>query len=158
MGGWWRAVILAGGTASVTASGKEDLEIFKVRLDGALSTWWSCRCPCSVQGSWTRWPLRVPSNSNDAMIPLSWELKFLTNSSKHHTPPKIHLHLHTMTHCNGSSTEGSPTLLIYSMEVHLSLKFFHQVPFFGQVTQKSIRWLKMNKLLFSTQTEELNLC
>jgi len=28
----------------------------------------SCRCPCSVQGSWTRWPLRVPSNSNKSMI------------------------------------------------------------------------------------------
>ena len=25
---------------------------FKVRLDGALSTRWSCRCPCSLQGSW----------------------------------------------------------------------------------------------------------
>ena len=23
-----------------------------------MSTWWSCRCPCSLQGSWTRWPLR----------------------------------------------------------------------------------------------------
>jgi len=28
----------------------------------------SCRCPCSLQGSWTRWPLRVLSNSNDPMI------------------------------------------------------------------------------------------
>ena len=28
----------------------------------------SCRCPCSVQGSWTRQPLKVPSNSNDSVI------------------------------------------------------------------------------------------
>ena len=40
------------------------LGILKVRMDRALSTWWSCRCPCSMQGSWTRWPLWVPSNSN----------------------------------------------------------------------------------------------
>jgi len=39
-------------------------ETFKVRLDGVLSTCSSCRCPCSLQGSWTRWSLRVPSNSN----------------------------------------------------------------------------------------------
>ena len=35
---------------------------------GAVSTWWSCRCPCSQQGSWTRWPLNVSSNSKDPMI------------------------------------------------------------------------------------------
>ena len=29
---------------------------------------WSCRCPCSLQKSWTGWPLRVPSNSNDSMV------------------------------------------------------------------------------------------
>ena len=34
----------------------------------ALSAWWSCRCPCALQGGWTRWPLRVPSNSNDSLI------------------------------------------------------------------------------------------
>lgn len=28
----------------------------------------SCRCPCSMKGSWTRWPLKVPSNSNDPVI------------------------------------------------------------------------------------------
>ena len=26
------------------------------------------KCPCSLQGSWTRWPLKVPSNSKDFMI------------------------------------------------------------------------------------------
>jgi len=33
------------------------LETFKARLDQALATWSSCACP-SLQGSWTRWPLR----------------------------------------------------------------------------------------------------
>jgi len=28
----------------------------------------SCRCPCSVQGSWARWPLSVASNSDDPVI------------------------------------------------------------------------------------------
>ena len=32
------------------------------------ATWCSCRCPCSLQGIWTRWPLRVPSNSNNSMV------------------------------------------------------------------------------------------
>jgi len=27
-----------------------------------------CRCPCSLQGNWTRWPLRVPFNSKYSMI------------------------------------------------------------------------------------------
>ena len=37
-----------------------------IRLDGALSTCSSCRCPCSLQGSWIRWPLRITSNSNNS--------------------------------------------------------------------------------------------
>ena len=44
------------------------LVMFRVRLHGALSTWSSCRCHCSLQGSWTRWPLKVLSNSKDSMI------------------------------------------------------------------------------------------
>ena len=44
------------------------LETLMVRLEGLWATWCSCRCPWSLQGSWTRWPLRVPSNSNDSMI------------------------------------------------------------------------------------------
>ena len=40
------------------------LETFKARLDGALS----CGHPCSLQGSRTIWPLKVPSNSNHSMI------------------------------------------------------------------------------------------
>jgi len=32
------------------------------------ATWTSCRCPYTLQGSWTRWTLRVPSNSNNTVI------------------------------------------------------------------------------------------
>jgi len=44
------------------------LETVKVRLDGALSTCSTCRSLCLLQGSWTRWPLSVPSNWNDSTI------------------------------------------------------------------------------------------
>jgi len=45
------------------------LEMFKVRLDEALSNLiWLSRCPCSLQGNWTRWPLEVPCNPNYSMI------------------------------------------------------------------------------------------
>lgn len=44
------------------------LKTLKVRLDGALSTWYSCRCPCPLQGSWTKWPLRVPSSLNYSVV------------------------------------------------------------------------------------------
>lgn len=41
------------------------LETLKDRLDSsALSTRSNCRCPCSLQTSWTRQPLRGPSHSN----------------------------------------------------------------------------------------------
>jgi len=33
----------------------------------ALSTWWSCGCPCAPQGSGTRWPFRGSSNSDGPM-------------------------------------------------------------------------------------------
>ena len=73
------------------------LESFKIRLDGTVSTWLCYRCPFSLQRSWTRWPLKVPSNSNDIMTPwkaalwlatwcfaeaLSW-LSFFAFSSSH---------------------------------------------------------------------------
>ena len=51
-----------------SAYGLADWETIKFRLDGALSTRLSCRCPFSLQGSWTRWSLQVPSNWNDSMI------------------------------------------------------------------------------------------
>ena len=36
--------------------------------DSFSAPWWSCRCPCSLWGSWTRWPLVFPFSSNDSMI------------------------------------------------------------------------------------------
>ena len=38
------------------------------------ATWFSCRWPCSLQRSWTRWPLSVPTNSNTFMILWWYEL------------------------------------------------------------------------------------
>jgi len=35
---------------------------------GLVATWSNCRYLCSLQGSWTRWPLRVPSYSNNSAI------------------------------------------------------------------------------------------
>lgn len=35
---------------------------------GLWAPWSSCRGPCSLQRSWTKWPLRIPSNSNGYMI------------------------------------------------------------------------------------------
>ena len=32
------------------------------------ATWYNCTCVCSLQGSWTGWPLKVPSNLKDSMI------------------------------------------------------------------------------------------
>ena len=44
------------------------LEAPKVRLDGALSTDGAVGFPVSLQGSWIRWPLKVPSNSNESVV------------------------------------------------------------------------------------------
>jgi len=44
------------------------LETLKVRLDGAPSIWLICRCLCSLQGGWTRWPSKIRSNSNYSML------------------------------------------------------------------------------------------
>lgn len=43
---------------------------FQLTIQGQAgwSTWWSCRCPCILQRSWTRWPLQVPSKSIDSVI------------------------------------------------------------------------------------------
>jgi len=43
------------------------LEVFKARLDGALS-WSSGRCPCSWQGGWNQMIFKVPSNPYHSMI------------------------------------------------------------------------------------------
>ena len=39
------------------------LETFKAGLDQALGSLMELWCPCALQGSWARWPLKVPSNS-----------------------------------------------------------------------------------------------
>ena len=44
------------------------LETFKARMDQALGNLAELWGPCSLQGSWARWPLKVPLNSKDSMI------------------------------------------------------------------------------------------
>ena len=41
---------------------------------GLWKTWLSWRCPYSLQGGWTRWSLKVPSNTNYCEI--LWKLYF----------------------------------------------------------------------------------
>ena len=38
------------------------------------AAWSSCRCPCSLQEIWSRWALKVSSNSNDSIILWLWIL------------------------------------------------------------------------------------
>ena len=47
--------------------GDLSLETFKARLDQALGNLIWLWCPCSLQGIWTRWPLQVPSKSQDSV-------------------------------------------------------------------------------------------
>jgi len=42
--------------------------LWRPGLTRLWATWSSCRCPRSLQGSWTRWPLKVCSNSKDSMV------------------------------------------------------------------------------------------
>jgi len=55
---------------------------------GLWATWSRCRYPCSLQGSWSRWPLRVPSNSNS--ITVLWKqqipLDLAFNTDEHRSP------------------------------------------------------------------------
>ena len=44
------------------------LETFKERLDKAPGNLIYLWCLCALQGSWTRWPSEVPSNSKGSMI------------------------------------------------------------------------------------------
>ena len=41
------------------------LETAKARPDQALGSLMELWCPCAPLGGWTRWPLKVPSNSKD---------------------------------------------------------------------------------------------
>ena len=47
------------------------LETFKIRLHRALDNLICLWRLCSLQGSWTRWPLKFSSNSKDSMILLA---------------------------------------------------------------------------------------
>ena len=51
------------------------------------ATWCNCRCPCSLQGSGTRWSLMVPSNSKDSTILwfnqlLQWEMLLIMENKR----------------------------------------------------------------------------
>ena len=51
--------------------GAPSLDTLKVRLHGAPSTDGTMGTPALlIAEGWTRWPLRVSSNSNDSMIPM----------------------------------------------------------------------------------------
>jgi len=53
----------------------QSLEVFKVRLDRALSNLIGERCPCPWQRHWTRWFFKVPSKPNHSMI--LWFYKYM---------------------------------------------------------------------------------
>jgi len=56
---------------------------------------WGCLflpSPCSLQGSWTRWPLKVPSNSNDSMI-LACFLSWAPGSLSYAVAQQVHTYL-----------------------------------------------------------------
>lgn len=44
------------------------LAAFYKQGEDGWSPRWSCWCPCSLQGRWSRRPLKIPSNPNDSMI------------------------------------------------------------------------------------------
>ena len=46
-------------------------------LSGLRATWLSCRCPCSWQRSWTRWPLR--SLPIQTILWINWWIKSSAN-------------------------------------------------------------------------------
>lgn len=82
------------------------MEAFKVRLDGTPSTWWSCSC--SLQGHWTQWPLKVPSNSNNSMI------LWVPRGPRHQTPVVPPAWCHKATCATDLSGK-----VVWSMDLHL---------------------------------------
>lgn len=48
---------------------------------GLWAIWSGWRCPCSLQGSCTRWPLKIPSSSNYSMISAGWIASVFYNGS-----------------------------------------------------------------------------
>jgi len=53
------------------------------------ATWPNCECLCSLQGSWTRLPLKVPSNSKDLMILWLWIYRWRVFISRVCPPDQI---------------------------------------------------------------------
>ena len=47
---------------------REVMEDAKVRLVGGCEHLMGCWCPCWLQGSGTKWPLNIPSNSENSKI------------------------------------------------------------------------------------------
>jgi len=83
---WWST-----STGCPEVMGAPSLEILNVRLDRALSCPWNCRC--SLLWSWTKWPLKVPSNSNNSMI---LSLKQGTTFQVHSMPAPTSLSLNLL--------------------------------------------------------------
>jgi len=81
----------------------------KVRLDGTLSTWLGCGCSCSVQRSWSRWPLKVPSNSNNSICESNCRMAWVRRDLKDHPVPVPLLRAVLPTTKSGTSS-GCPGL------------------------------------------------
>ena len=56
---------------------------------GLWATWSSQRCPCSLQGGWTRWGLKVLSNPKHSMTLWFHDSRFLHNSWRDYACPKL---------------------------------------------------------------------
>jgi len=73
------------------------------RLGQAPSTWWSCRCPCSVQRSWTGWPLRLLFYSNHSVIPWNTASARAGGQTPAHAPTDKSGHWLGRESCQGCS-------------------------------------------------------
>ena len=128
---------------------------------GLWASWSSRKCPCSLQGSWTRWLLRVPSSSNCSMIlwkyfsislgtwllesptVVAWHLSFryrirLTGAGKHHW------------------RLSSPTPLFKSRSV---VQFAQRRMYYCSISSRGKTKTKTTKkLLFKRVFQYLNLC
>lgn len=70
---------------SVSVLNYRTIELFE--LEGILKgrpVQLPCGCPCSLQRSWTGWPLRVSSDSNDSMTFTAQWLLLLGSAGKMH--------------------------------------------------------------------------
>ena len=72
---------------------------------GLWATWCSWRCPCSWQGDWMRWPLKVPANPNYSTI--LWSPAGCWDVSIGHIDRGPHAQLRTGTQFYDSITNTS---------------------------------------------------